>query len=209
MKHKHPVRILLLFILLIFTITAIILIVGGSGNKPVPPFQETVIGTGKKQALILFAPSNNNTTKSVMLKSAELLSRMDYTVTVNRLSDHMAYDLNTYDLLAFGTPVYMGNVENKLKTYIGNNPVQSKRIVLIATGMNLNDFDALTSMSEWFDKSNEIDAIKVGKSDSDMLTWFLSQCENNWRQQPGTGYFSIHDTADSGIDAVTGATMKK
>ena len=208
-KRKHPVRNVLLVFLLILVVTSIVLIVVGNGKESTPSFKETIVGEGQKQALVIFKPSNNDTTESVMMELAEQLSQMDYTVTVNQVSEQMTYDFATYDLLAFGTPVYMGNTADELEDYISNNSVQGKRVLLVATGMNLDVFDELTAMSEWFDESNQIDAIKVGKADSNMFTWFLSQCEKNWSQKSGTGYFSIHDTADSEIDAVTGATMKK
>lgn len=210
-KHRLRFKILMVF-LVILGITAIS--VGGwlfsvmSGLNQEHPPDEMILGEGKKQALIIFQPSNNETTKNVTIELAQELVEQEYRVTINYPSKELTYDLNSFDLIAFGTPVYMGKISLQLESYISNQSIENKSILLFATGMNLDQLGELKQMAAWFDNSNQIDALKVGKADPALINWFFKQSRQNCDDHKNTGHIAVHNINDSKLDAITGATMK-
>lgn len=210
-KHKPGFK-LVMICLIVLAIAAISVggwffsIMGGLNQEH--PSNEIILGEGKKQALIIYQPSNNETTTNVTMELARQLVEQEYRVTINYPSKALTDDLNSFDLIAFGTPVYMSKVSSLLENYVSNQYIENKSILLFATGMNLDQVDELNQMAAWFDDSNQIDAIKVGKADPALINWFLEQCGKNWTEHKDSGYIAIHDSNDSNLDAVTGATMK-
>jgi hypothetical protein len=210
-KHRLGFKIFMIF-LVILGITAVS--VGGwlfsvmSGLNQEHPSDEMILGEGEKQALVIYQPSNNETTTNVAMELARQLVDQEYRVIINYPSKELAYDLNSFDLIIFGTPVYMGKISSQLERYISNQSIENKSILLFATGMNLDQTDELKQMAAWFDKGNQIDALKVGKADPALINWFLEQSLQNRDEHKDTGYIAIHNVEDSKLDATTGATMK-
>lgn len=212
-KKKHTLGFkLVMIVFIILGITAIS--VGGwlfsvmSGLNREHPSDEVILGEGSKQVLIIYQPSNNETTTNVTMELAKQLAEQGYRVTINYPSKELTYDLNSFDLIAFGTPVYMSRISSQLESYVTNQSIENKSILLFTTGMNLDQLDELKQMAAWFGNSNQVDAIKVGKAEPDLMKWFLEQSRQNWNKYKNTGYIAFHDAKNSGIDAITGATMK-
>jgi flavodoxin len=210
-KHRLGFKLLVIF-LVILGITAIS--VGGwlfsvmSGLNQEHPSDEMILGEGQKKALIIYQPSNNETTQNVAMELAQQLVDQEYCVTMNYPSKELAYDLNSFDLIAFGTPVYMGKISSQLESYITSQAIEKKAVLLFATGMNLDQPGELKQMAAWFDNSNQIDALKIGKADPALMNWFLEQSRQNWEEHKNTGYITVHNVNNSKLDAITGATMK-
>lgn len=210
-KHTFGFKLLMIvFIILGITVISVggwlFSVMGGLNREH--PSDEMILGEGRKQVLIVYQPSNNETTSNVTMELAKQLADQGYQVTINYPSKELTYDLNSFDLIVFGTPVYMGRISSQLESYVSNQSIENKSIMLFSTGMNSDQLDELKQMAAWFDSSNQIDAIKVGKAEPDLMKWFLEQSRQNWDKYKDAGYFAIHDTNDSGIDAITGATMK-
>ncbi|SNS84998.1 Flavodoxin domain-containing protein [Anaerovirgula multivorans] len=210
-KHSLGFKILMIF-LIILGITVISVggwlfsVMGGLNQEHTT--EEIVLGEGKKQALIIYQPSNNKTTTNVIMELAQQLEAQEYRVIINYPSKELTYDLDRFDLIAFGTPVYMGKISSQLKSYISNQSIENKSILLFATGMNLDQQEELKQMADWFDNSNQIDTLKVGKADPALMKWFLEQSRQNWEEHKDAGYIVIHDASESKLDVITGATMK-
>lgn len=176
--------------------------VTGTLSKEHAP-DEMIVGNGTKRALIIYQPSHNDTTSDVTLELAQQLAGRDYTVTVNYPSTVLTYDLDRYDVIAFGTPVYMGRVSSVLESYIKSLSFGEKSILLYSTGMNLEDTSELSEMADWVNGINTINAIKLGKASPEIIEWFIDQLEEQMERR-----FTIHEPEQSGFDAITGATMK-
>lgn len=182
--------------------------VSGGLNKAHEP-REAVVGSGLQRALVIYQPSGNDTTGEVAEALAEQLAAGGFTVTLNYPSGDLAYDWQDYDVIAFGTPVHLGKVSSALEEYATGLAIRDKNLMLFATGMNLEVTAELSAMGEWFDGSNRVDAIKVGSADPAMMEWFVDGCFARWSTAGASGGpLQIHETSGSGIDAVTGATMK-
>lgn len=209
MKKKRKLGIKLLIALLI-VIGITVISVGGwlasvtGALSKVHSTDEVIIGDGLKTALIIYQPSSNDTTSNVTLELAQQLADNGYTVTINYPSQTLDYDVDVYDVIVFGTPVYMGKVSSVLENYIKSLQIEEKEVLLYVTGMNLDDTTELSTMAEWLDSSNSIDAIKLGMANPDIIAWFIRQCEDTTQNE----HFTIHDPVSSGVDAITGATMK-
>ncbi|MGL6199379.1 MAG: flavodoxin family protein [Lachnospiraceae bacterium] len=209
MKKKRKLWVKVLIALLI-VIGIIAISVGGwlasvTGilSKECSP-DEVVVGNGTKNALIIYQPSRNDTTSDVTLELAQQLANKDYTVTINYPSEALTYDIDMYDVIAFGTPVYMGKVSSVLESYVKSLSLSGKSILLYSTGMNLEDVTELSAMAEWVNGDNSINAIKLGKASPEITEWFLNQ----WEKEQTERRFTIHEPTQSGFDAITGATMK-
>ena len=209
MKKKRKLWVKLLIVLLI-VIGVIAISVGGwlasatgALSKKYTP-DEVIVGNGTKNALIIYQPSRNDTTSNVTLELAQQLANRDYTVTINYPSPVLDYDIDMYDVIAFGTPVYMGKVSSVLESYVKSLSLGEKSIVLYSTGMNLEVTTELSAMAEWINGDTSINAIKLGKASTEITQWFLDQ----WEEEQTERRFTIHEPTQSGLDAITGATMK-
>lgn len=161
----------------IFLILLIIAIIAGLWTRNIlnkeHDTNEVIKGSGDKTALIIYQPSNGHTAKNMANTIAETLADNDYTVTINMPSDTLNYDVRSYDLIVFGTPVYIGSVSSTLKDYVKANPVLDKDVILYVTGMLTDDHKEEEEMRTWFDKSNHIFTIKVGKGKQEQIQTFI------------------------------------
>lgn len=141
---------------------------------------EVVIGIGGNKALIIYEPSKHETTKNMTMIIATTLADLGYTVTVNYPSLQLDYNWEDYDIIAFGSPVYVGEVSPVLKSYVENNPIENKNVLIYATGMAPEETKELEEMTSWVNSDNSIVSIKITKDDGELLTSFVKESMDQW-----------------------------
>ena len=109
-------------------------------NKEYEP-KENIINGGEKQALLIYEPSISSLTEDASLKIADVMNKKGYTVTINYPSDELKYDLDKYDTIVFGSPVFAGKVSPVLEEYIERNSIENKKVIVYTTGKFSNKKD--------------------------------------------------------------------
>ena len=136
---------------------------------------EVVVGTGERSALVIYEPSKSSKTKDISMAIADTLAGEGFTVTINHPSPQLAYNLEDYDVIAFGTPVYAGQISSVLKSYVESNPVENKQILVYVTGAAPDDLKELEEMASWISAGNSVISIKVTKHNSGQLSDFVKE----------------------------------
>ncbi len=136
-----------------------------SWRKP----EETIYGTGAKKALLLYQPSNGKHNVPLAKALAEDLAGRGYTVTANYPSEQLTYDPADYDLILYGSPVYMGETSKALRNYIQSHPVTGKDVLLFVTGMQTEQSPELEALKLLFPDENHISTIKLSTKETQKL----------------------------------------
>ncbi|MEG2097069.1 MAG: hypothetical protein RRY65_02770 [Pseudoflavonifractor sp.] len=133
--------------------------------------EEHIYGDGTRQALLLYQPSNHRHNVPPIKALAECLAGMGYRVTVNYPSKQLDYDPACYDLLVFGSAVYMGETAKPLTEYLQTHPVTGKKILLFVTGA-AEKAPELEALRLLLPDENEICALKFKAKDGQKLLDF-------------------------------------
>lgn len=131
-------------------------------------------GTGERRALLLYQPSNGGHNIPQAEALAGLLAEEGYTVTVNYPSGQLDYDPGQYDLLAFGTPVYMGETAKPLHQYLESHPFTGKRVLLFVNGRD-EKAPELEALKLRIGDGNQVFAVKVPPKDARKLLAFANE----------------------------------
>lgn len=142
-------------------------------NTPVDP-EEVTVGNGDKKAIIIYQSSKNGGTDAVANTLAEQLK--GYTVTLNHPSDKLEYNLNDYDLIIFGTAIYANEPSECLVEYIQSNSFSDKTVIVFATGIRLNEMEAVDKVKNCIGGINDVYAIKAQKTELDKFKNYLKKC---------------------------------
>lgn len=141
-----------------------------SWKKP----EEHVVGGGEKKALFLYQPSNGKRNVPQAEQMADVLAALGYTVTVNYPSQQVGYDPAEYDLLVFGTPVYLGESAKPVREYLQAHPVAGKTVLLWACG-RAGDAPELEAMKLLLPDDNRVLAVKAGPEETEKLLAFVKE----------------------------------
>lgn len=89
-----------------------------------------------KKALVVYQPSMmSDCTKTVAYEMARGLNSNGYDVTVTYPGKNLSKDVSDYNVLIFGSPVYMGQTSSVLNDYIkGIQSFAGKKVILYTTG---------------------------------------------------------------------------
>lgn len=132
-------------------------------------------GRSGKNALVLYQPSPHGTVDVMAKAAAEALQDMGYTVTLNYPSEELDYDLNSYQVLAFGSAVYMGSVSGALVHYIKNCTFAGKKVFLFSVGKNLREKSELAFMEKFIGEGNMVSKLKVSKGEEKLVEKIIRQ----------------------------------
>lgn len=113
--------------------------------------------------------------ENTSLRIADVMNKKGYTVTINYPSDKIEYDLNKYDIIVFGSPVFADNISPVLKEYIVKNPVENKKIILYTTGKFSDKKNELEKLKSCISSNNEIYAEKYTKDTEDTFLEFINK----------------------------------
>ena len=133
--------------------------------------EERTFGAGERGALLLYQPSNHGSNAPLTQALAEEVAALGYTVTVNYPSEQLPYNPEDYDLLIFGTNVYMGEVADPLKKYIAAHPFAGKRVLLYVTGQ-LTEHAELDALAALVPPGNEVAGVKLRAQEREKLLEF-------------------------------------
>lgn len=132
---------------------------------------EKTVGAGERKALLLYQPSNGRHNLPLVKALAEQVAARGYTVTVNYPSEQLTYDPAQYDLLIFGSAVYMGETSKALRNYVQAHPVTGKQVLLFVTGMS-EKAPELEALKLLLPDENLVSGIKVSVKEQEKLLDF-------------------------------------
>ena len=136
---------------------------------------EKRVGQGERKALLLYQPSNARRNVPQAEALAARLAEKGYAVTVNHPSEDLPYAPGDYDLLVFGTPVYLGETARPLRRYLETHPFTGKRVLLYVDGLDLEHAPELEPLKELVPPGNELHAVKVAPRDRAGLLAFAAE----------------------------------
>lgn len=143
--------------------------------------EEIVLGEGEKTALLIYEPSKHDTAKEVSMSVAQIMADHGYTVTVNYPSSELSYDWKTYDVIAFGSPIYGGKVSPVLKDYVERNPVENKKLLLYSMGLAPVDNTAeIDEMNSWVSANNDIFKTKCKTDEREAFESIIEEALTDW-----------------------------
>ncbi len=140
---------------------------------------EKIVGEGAKKALIIYQPSKNNVATNLTKVIADCLAQYGYTVTINYPSDELNYILSEYDLLIFGSAVYIGRFSPILGSYMLKNRFKNKKVIVYTVAPNVNEVTDLNDLKVLVDSLNEVHAIKIYKGQDERLKKFVKEIISN------------------------------
>jgi menaquinone-dependent protoporphyrinogen IX oxidase len=142
---------------------------------------EIVLGNGEKKALLIYEPSKHGLAEEVSMSVAKIMERKGYTVTVNTPSKELSYNWENYDVIAFGSPIFMSHASKVLKEYVQSKNVQNKNIFIYACGaMADNDNKELNEMSSWVSENNNIAKMKCKADEKETFNSFVEKTMEGW-----------------------------
>lgn len=133
------------------------------------------LGNGEKTALIIYQPASSRSVTQITMALAEALVQNSYKVTVNFPSDSLNYDLSSYDLIAFGSGVFMGSVSSTLCNYMFQNKFRNKKVLIYTIGQKLKDTSDLSELKIQLDNRNDIYSIKLKKGQEAEMRHFVNE----------------------------------
>ncbi len=132
------------------------------------PVKEVKKGTGYKKVLILYQPSLHNTAEKVTNTVIDTFLNLGYSITANYISDELDYNLNDYDFIAFGSPVYVGNISPKFIKYIKCSNIENKEILIYTVGNIDTEEQETDELTHLLKDKNTIHKIKISPKPSDL-----------------------------------------
>lgn len=134
---------------------------------------EIKVGNGEKSAIIIYQPTKHDAATKLTKAVADCLAENGYSVTINYPSNEINYILTEYDLIVFGSGVYLGNFSPVLSDYILHNKIKNKKVLIYTVGMKTDDLTDLNELRVMLDDANEVHGIKVSKGQEDKLKEFV------------------------------------
>lgn len=132
---------------------------------------EKQVGYGARKVLLIYQPSNRGKNHAIAWALARALAQAGHTVTLNYPSPVLSYDPQNYDLLIFGSSVYMGAVGRPLKDYLSSLHFQGKQVLLFVVG-DLERSPELAGLRLCVPEGNRIRSIKIRPSEEKRLCRF-------------------------------------
>lgn len=136
---------------------------------------EIILKGGNKKALVLYQKSKHKTATNITNALAEELNQNGYTVTINHPSKKLNYNINDYDILAFGSAVYIGQISKPLLNYMDKISLKNKKVIVYAIG---DATDVITEVDLLKEKAKDallLDGIKVKKGQESKIKEFVKE----------------------------------
>lgn len=90
----------------------------------------------------------------------------------------MNYNLNDYDVIVFGSPVYAGQVSKVLENYIKDNPIENKKVIVYSVGSNSKEKNEVDNLKSFVGSKNEIYGGKYTKDTEEEFYNFIKDSVN-------------------------------
>lgn len=98
------------------------------------PNEVVLEGDKNKKALIIYQQSADESTYLATMILADKLNEEKYTVVINYPSKKIDYNIDDFDVVALGSPVYAGKVSKALLSYIEITDFSNKNVLVFLTG---------------------------------------------------------------------------
>lgn len=134
---------------------------------------------GNKSALIVYQPSKMSSfTKDMAYDIGKGLNEKGYEVTICYPGKKLSQDISKYNLIVFGSPIYIGQTSTVLNDYIKSiKSFGSKKVVMFATGAQ-KDASPFKSMEVAAGNANIIDKVQfIGKASENNEKAYKLGCE--------------------------------
>lgn len=119
----------------------------------------------EKKALIIYQKGRSGFSTSVAIEIASGLKNDGYNVLVNHPGDFLPTDLSEYDLVMFGSPVYVSSLSPVLEKYIKSvKDFGNAKIIYYTTGV-LETTEDLKPIPETFKGIKFTGIVKIAKAD--------------------------------------------
>ena len=125
------------------------------------PSNERIKGNSLKKALVLYQPSLHQTAETFANTVMDTFLNLGYKVTVNNIDQGSMYNVSQYDIIAFGSPVYVGNVSPKFEKYVKNQDIKWKKVILYSIGTIQKENHELDNLENILKQQNIVYKIKV------------------------------------------------
>lgn len=139
-------------------------------NKIVHNSNEKIISpqsNSDKKALIIYEPSRTDITAKMANTIADTLKDSGYEVTINYPSENLKYDISKYQVVVFGTPIYVGKHSIVLEKYINSiKDYAGKKVFIFATGGNKQDVEAVDYLADLVKGAGKIEKAKFVNGDT-------------------------------------------
>lgn len=116
------------------------------------------------KVLLVYQPGRTSFSEEVATDIAKGLNDNGYNVTLTTANDKLTRDLSGYEMVVFGTPIYMSMYSSVIGDYVADiENYGDAKIVFYCTGMleNTVEFD---TMKQLFDGENLTEVKKISKS---------------------------------------------
>ena len=90
----------------------------------------------------------------------------------------MNYNVDDYDLLVFGSAVYMGTISGPLQKYMNNAPLEGKDVIVYSVGGSLDEKQELELLKGKASRAKSVKGIKVSKGQEEVIKSFIEKCIN-------------------------------
>ena len=172
-------------IILVIVIIMVIICIAGMifissysriNKKELAPKETILKGTTNKKALVLYQNTKHETGTNITMAVAKELQNLGYIVVINHPSSKLTYDVSEYDVLAFGSGVYMGTVSEPLKAYMDKTDFTGKNVIVYAIGSNTEETAEIEQLKSNVKNAAKLGGIKVKKGEESKIRDFIQQC---------------------------------
>lgn len=158
----------LLFIIAMLFFASFVLL-----NKKESKSKEIIIKSNQnKKVLILYQKSRHKTATNLTMALAKELNNNGYTVTINHPSSKLNYNIEEYDVVAFGSTVYMGTISQPLMNYMRQLSYKNRNVILYLVGLATEVDVEIKQLEEIVKDAKIIKSIKVKKGEETKLENF-------------------------------------
>ncbi len=144
-------------------------------TQELQPNEVVLKGNDNKKALVLYQKSKHSTATNITMALAQELNRNGYTVVINHPSPKLTYKTEDFEVLAFGSAVYMGSVSKPLQEYMGKASLKGKNVLVYAVGSATEVTTEVDMLKEKSVGADIIDGIKVKKGEEDKMRAFVKK----------------------------------
>jgi len=172
----------LLKILLIFIGVIVVIVVGAAlffasyaslNTKELQSNEVILKGDGNKKALVLYQKSKHSTATDITMALAKALNENGYTVVINHPSSKLTYHTKDFDVLAFGSAVYMGTVSKPLQSYMEKTSFEGKKVMIYVVGSSTETNTEVDLLKGKAKGADFVDGIKVKKGQEYKIKAFV------------------------------------
>lgn len=167
---KKIFKIILIILVICFISSFLFIKWSVDGNTKVYTGNEKILASkaSTKKALIIYQPSRTSLTSNMANTIGERLNKFGYEVTINNPSEKISSDIDKYEVVVFGTPIYAGQSSPVLESYIKKiKNFSGKRILIFATCADKKDTKAIDHLEGLIKAADKIEKIKLLKDETE------------------------------------------